>query len=1413
VNKRQTYSQCDSEKLNGLLLGSLSQEEAEAVESHLSECASCAEQFELAAVPGTSWKEAQSMLALDEFDGLPSLSSARSLFPAEVENDEYTPTADLLTREIRGWLDPTDDPQMLGRFAGYEIVGIIGHGGMGIVLKGFEASLNRYVAIKVLAPRLATNGAARKRFAREAQAAAAVLHDNVVAIHRVDEFHGLPFLVMPYIAGTSLQKRINDEGPLPIAAVLRIGSQIAAGLAAAHHQGLVHRDIKPANILLEKGVERVTITDFGLARTVDDSSLTRTGLIAGTPQYMSPEQARGEPVDQRSDLFSLGSVLYAMCTGRAPFRAETSYGVLRRITDEQPRPIREINPDTPEWLCQIIAKLMSKQPDDRFESAREVAELLEECLAHVQQPTAVPLPHGRLSLRESSVRDQPLGASPRFLRKPTSSAVRLIAATAIAITFIFAGILVVLELNNGTVSIECDADDVPVRITQGDKVVKELSVARTGTSVRIAAGRYQVELLAETDRLFVKNGTFLLSRGGKHVVTIQQVERRAARAPSTRVGASGDKLWNELGVTPGPVSPMTARALEWIGLHLSPITRERFRDKNVFAKYQGGLDVTSVRTHGPAEKAGVHEADIVVGLRGSPIASLAALDSAIQDIIMKYEPMLPFDVLRSGKTVRVNVPFPVRELDLQTPDYKSGSTPPAQLANTRMRVLGANGRPVADNAVIRGTQGYSGPNLPQASEAPSHRGVVSLGKLAAGTHWFLVNFGTVLRIELPAVEELIEPSLPRTGSRNLIGKDLDVKVAVEAENGVEFIAIEIQNRTTETIQLTEANLQLLVAIKGPGADARVLSPLWSKVADGEALPVTTIKPDQTATLRIDWADWVKHGFWFSRDGEIIAEPCFPELEPGRTWVRVTPGSARPVSVTHPDRILGQSALIDVSRPGESSEQATPTDDKSSDRQSLAYAARRFNESTAEVRSELFDPPIEDLTVERLREGFRLSAELYRRLGKRQVADALLKIAESGRLPDDVIGSLSFSGTHAQDEDGKTTSRQVVPALVLPDNTTPSGRQLVALRPLELFYRNDGPVSKDYGDLFDLETGRLIEGAELAADYQDILGHWEVVSVEGSGGRFMSLSDQSKPGDRLVIAHVDTPNGRRWLSEALRDAWSRDDSLHLHPKADPSRLTYNPRDGMKNHFADTNNPPDYGIYRIEGNELTILAGDPRDFTVNQGTESVPAERRSEDGTTSPGGPAVWSWKIVIPNYASEFRLEKEQKQILVKLRRTAPRDANQTPAIRSPSGAGEGSHRSGTEGKAGEQAEQSARELEGDWHLESIVGKGIARHQQNVTARIRGDVWTDVYESSESRRRMVLDTTANPKAIDLISERERMRPPVVPPPPVTYRGIYDLRGDTLTIAWGRDDDTVRPTGFEWEKCTIFTWKKIKAPDQP
>src|SRR5262249_44296011 len=159
-----------------------------------------------------------------------------------------------------------------------------------------------------------------------------------------------PYLVMAFIAGLSLQQRIDRSGPLELKEILRIGMQTASGLAAAHAQGLIHRDIKPANIMLENGIERVRITDFGLARAVDDVSVTQSGAVAGTPQYMAPEQAGGETVDQRADLFSLGSTLYATCTGRAPFRGSSGLAVIRQVCDVEPTPIRTLNPDVPLWL-------------------------------------------------------------------------------------------------------------------------------------------------------------------------------------------------------------------------------------------------------------------------------------------------------------------------------------------------------------------------------------------------------------------------------------------------------------------------------------------------------------------------------------------------------------------------------------------------------------------------------------------------------------------------------------------------------------------------------------------------------------------------------------------------------------------------------------------------------------------------------------------------------------------------------------------------------------------------------------------------------------------------------------------------------------------------------------------------------
>ncbi|XZE18682.1 serine/threonine-protein kinase [Pirellulaceae bacterium SH449] len=273
-------------------------------------------------------------------------------------------------------LDPPSHPEMLGRLGRYEIERKIGSGGMGVVFKATDTELNRPVAVKVLLPHLARNGAARQRFSRESRAAAAVVHEHVVAIHNVDSNAKLPYLVMQFVSGESLQARVDREGPLDADRILRIGIQAALGLAAAHEQGIVHRDIKPANILLEDGVDRLLITDFGLARTVDDASLTHTGVVAGTPNYMSPEQANGDAVDSRSDLFSLGSVLYFVATGHPPFRAERAMGVLHRICNQPHRPVWQINHAIPDSLSKSIDRLLEKDPAKRFSSATDVADAL-----------------------------------------------------------------------------------------------------------------------------------------------------------------------------------------------------------------------------------------------------------------------------------------------------------------------------------------------------------------------------------------------------------------------------------------------------------------------------------------------------------------------------------------------------------------------------------------------------------------------------------------------------------------------------------------------------------------------------------------------------------------------------------------------------------------------------------------------------------------------------------------------------------------------------------------------------------------------------------------------------------------------------------------------------------------------------
>ena len=278
-----TSKSCNEQLLKESLEEQLTEQAEELLTQHLASCRACRDRLEELASGGT-WREVAQVLRSDS--SIVNVSQGNR--ESATRGPEHTSCEEELIRAgevdfIVDYLKPGKLTQSLGRLGSIEIQKFIGRGAHGIVLKGLEDELQRLVAVKVMSPHLASVAAARQRFAREARAAAAIVHPNVMPILHVDSSGLLPFLVMPYVNCESLQERLDRSSPIPSLDALRIGVQIAKGLAAAHAQGLVHRDVKPANILLERGVERVMLTDFGLARAVDDATLTRSGLIAGTP--------------------------------------------------------------------------------------------------------------------------------------------------------------------------------------------------------------------------------------------------------------------------------------------------------------------------------------------------------------------------------------------------------------------------------------------------------------------------------------------------------------------------------------------------------------------------------------------------------------------------------------------------------------------------------------------------------------------------------------------------------------------------------------------------------------------------------------------------------------------------------------------------------------------------------------------------------------------------------------------------------------------------------------------------------------------------------------------------------------------------------------------------------------------------
>lgn len=431
---------------------------------------------------------------------------------------------DLASSRALRLLRATDTAEALGRLGDYDVLEVLGEGGMGIVYRAHDRSLQREVALKLLAPALSVHETARKRFVREAQSASKVNHHNVVTVLGIGECESeqrfaaaLPMLVMEYVDGETLEQLIDRRGTLSPPEIARIGLQIAAGLQAAHATNCIHRDIKPANILIESSSDRVVITDFGLARAGDDFSLTRTGVLAGTPTYMSPEQTHGRVIDQRSDLFSLGCVLYTACVGESPFEARTTLDVIDRVRKDNPASLEERRPDLPRPLAKLIHRLLEKSPERRPASALEVRRELKAFLKSITP--------GDEADRLAGLRSHALTVA------GVCAALLVVSFAAWKLTLYvkaWRGVQAAASsgsLNDGPVSEETGAETATVRLIADGSADREfqslqaaINAATDGDTLEFTAGVLPVE-----DTLEVENKRLSFqSAGGSAAVEIQR---------------------------------------------------------------------------------------------------------------------------------------------------------------------------------------------------------------------------------------------------------------------------------------------------------------------------------------------------------------------------------------------------------------------------------------------------------------------------------------------------------------------------------------------------------------------------------------------------------------------------------------------------------------------------------------------------------------------------------------------------------------------------------------------------------------------------------------------------------------------------------------------------------------------------
>ncbi|MEZ6120446.1 MAG: protein kinase [Pirellulaceae bacterium] len=496
-------------ELAEFLCGKLTDDRLCELESHLTECDACGDTIRALNVEDTFAnlfsEQADSSDADQDKGELVSLVRSWEAVIEEQLNEPHehglqTKDAQQRAYEVESRLSPAQDETEIGRLANYRILRLLGTGGMGVVYLAEDTQLRRPVALKILRPSLGE--AAQQRFLQEARAAAAIEHDHVVTIYHVGSEGPLAFLAMQYLHGETLEKRLHRDNHLSADEVIAVASQIAEGLAAAHEKNLIHRDIKPANILISDDGKRATILDFGLAYAVDDNpELTETGMVAGTPAYMSPEQARGQLMDERTDLFSLGTLMYRCLTGQMPFPGKNALAVIRSIQCDTPMSPRQIDLRIPRFLSDTVMDLLEKDVRLRPEKASIVVESL-----RTGRRPARAVADNRLL--------DPSAANGNFRHR--------IWIAALAFFGLFgAAAIYTIQTDRGQIIVKTDDPQIQVEVLKAGELVRIIDPS-TDDTVTIQSGEYQVRLKDSASQATISPQKLTIRRHDAQVVTVEQ---------------------------------------------------------------------------------------------------------------------------------------------------------------------------------------------------------------------------------------------------------------------------------------------------------------------------------------------------------------------------------------------------------------------------------------------------------------------------------------------------------------------------------------------------------------------------------------------------------------------------------------------------------------------------------------------------------------------------------------------------------------------------------------------------------------------------------------------------------------------------------------------------------------------------